>query len=168
LQANNLVQLFTFEASKSIAKLIDDNINLLDVNQFRVAKAKERLVEKKNKKDTITRAKKTKTKSTKRDLSSFEYVDVAIKVLLDNKRTIDKDNNCDKAKQRKQKRLKANIVVAINTNIQVFNKNIKKIYEDIRNIIIKQKTRRATKRATIIFAMSTIFAIIKTITKKII
>jgi len=57
-----LIQQFSFKASKLIAKLIDNNINLLDVNQSCVAKIKERLVKTRNKKDTITRTKKTKTK----------------------------------------------------------------------------------------------------------
>jgi len=90
---------------------------LLDVNQSRIAKTKERLVEAKNKKDTITKIEKTKTKSIKRNLFNFEYVDATIKVSRDSKRAIEKDNNRDKARQKKQKRSKVNIVATINANI---------------------------------------------------
>jgi len=93
-----LIQRFSFEASKSIAKLIDDNVDLLDVNQFRVVKAKERFVKANNKKDIIIRTKKMKTKSIKRNFFDFDYVDATIKVSRDNKRAIRRDNNRDKAK----------------------------------------------------------------------
>jgi len=100
-----------------IAKLIDNNVNLLDINQFCVVKFKERFVEAKNKKDIIIRTKKTKTKFMKRNFFDFEYVDTTIKVSRDNKRAIRRDNNCDIAKQEKQKKLEVNIVAIINTNI---------------------------------------------------
>ena len=100
-----------------IAKLINDDVNLLDVNQFCVAKVKERFVETRNKKDTITRTKKTKTKSIRRNFFDFEHVDAIIKVSRDSKCAIRKDNNRDKVKQEKQKKLEVNIVVTIDANI---------------------------------------------------
>ncbi len=100
-----------------IAKLINDDINLLDINQSRVAKTKERLVKTKNKKNIITRTKKTKAKSTRRNLFDFKYVDATIKVSRDSKRAIKRDNNRDKARQEKQKKSKVDIVVAIDANI---------------------------------------------------
>ncbi len=112
-----MIQQFSFKALESIAKLIDDDVNLLDVNQFCVAKAKERFVETRNKKDTITRIKKAKTKFIKRDLFNFEYVNATIKVLRNNKRAIRRDNNCDKVRQKKSKKLEINIVATIDTNI---------------------------------------------------
>ncbi len=71
----------------------------------------------KYKKDTIIKTKKTKTKSTRRDLFNFKYISIIIKVLRNNKYAIKRDNSCNKVKQRKQKRFKVNIVVTINTNI---------------------------------------------------
>jgi len=154
--------------SKLIVELIDNNVDLLDVNKLYIVKTKERFARAKNRKSTIIRTKKTKTKFIKRDLSNFKHVDKAIKVSRDNKDAIERDNNRDKARQRKEKKLKANIIVAINANIQVFNKNMDKIYEDIRNIITRQTTKTTTKKTTTIFAIFAIFAIIKTIIKKII
>lgn len=168
LQINNLIQRSTFEASKSIAKFIDNNFDLLNVNKSRVAKAKERSVKARNKKNTIIKAEKAKTKSIKKDLFDFEHVDATIKVSRDSKRAIGRDGGRDKARQKKQKKLEASIVAAIDANIQIFNKDVKEIHEDIRDIITRQTTRRATKKATTIFAISAIFAIIKTTIKKII
>jgi len=161
LQTSNCVQRLSFNLFKLVAKLIDNNINLLNINKFCIVKTKERLTRAKNRKSTIIRAKKTKIKSIKRDFFSFEYVNVAIKVLRNSKDAIERDNNRDKTRQKKQKKLKASIVATI-------NKNIDKIYEDIRDIIIKQTTRIATKKTTTIFAILAISTIIKTIVKKII
>ena len=87
--------------SKLVAKLIDNNINLLNVNKFCIVKTKERFAKAKNQKSTIIQAKKTKTKFTKRNLFDFEYIDATIKVLRNNKNAIERDSSCNKARQKK-------------------------------------------------------------------
>jgi len=119
---------------------------LLDINEFRVAKAKGRFVEARNKKGTITKAKKTKAKSIKRDLFDFEHVDAAIKVSRDNKGAIERGDRRDKVRLRKQKKPKVSIVAAMNANIKAFNEKMKKIHEDMRSIITRQTTKKATKK----------------------
>lgn len=59
----------------------------------------------------------------------------------------------------------------MNANIQIFNANINEIYDNIKNIIIRQTIRIATKKTIMTIITITIFevfAIIKTIIKKII
>jgi len=73
--------------------------------------------ETRNKKNTITRTKEIKTKSTRRNLFSFKYIDTIIKVLRNSKYAIKRNNNCNKAKQKKKKKLKIKIFAAININI---------------------------------------------------
>ncbi len=90
---------------------------MLDINQSYIVKTKECFVETRNKKDTITRTKKTKTKFIKKDFFDFKYVDATIKISRDSKRAIRKNNNRNKTRQKKQKKLKIDIVVAININI---------------------------------------------------
>ncbi len=150
-------------------KLIDNNINLLNINKSCVVKAKKHFVEAKNKKFIITRAKKTKTKFIRIFFFDFKYIDAIIKLLCNNKK-----NNNNKIKSKKQKKLKIDNIIAINIYIQIFNKNIDKIYKNIKNIIIKQTIKKTTKKNIItIFTIFTIFAtfaisiIIKKIIKKI-
>ena len=64
---------------------------MLNINKFRVVKAKERSIKARNKKDTITRIEKTKTKSTRRNLFDFKYIDVVIKVFYSSKEIVEKD-----------------------------------------------------------------------------
>jgi len=116
----------------------------------------------------MTKAKKAKAKSTRRDLFDFEHVDATIKVSRDDKGAIERDNRCDKAKLRKQKRPKTSIVATMNANTKTFNEEMKKIYEDMRSIITKQTTKKAMEKTTTTFATSATFAIIKATTKKII
>jgi hypothetical protein len=168
LQTSNRVQRLSSDSSKSTAKLIDNNVDLLNVNESCIVKTKERSAKTKNRKNTITQTKKTKIKSIKRDFFDFEHVDAAIKVSRNNKDAIERDNNCDKTRQRKQKKSEVSIVAAINANIRTFNKNINEIHEDIRDIIIRQTIRKTTKKAMIIFAVSAISAIIRATIKKII
>jgi len=143
---------------------------VLDTNESRVVKAKGRLVEARNKKGTMTKAKKAKAKSTRRDPFDFEHVDAAIKASRDGKR-IDGRDDRDKARQKKQKKPKVDSVVAMDANIQALNEDMNEIHENIRSIIIKQTTRKATKEATTISTILAILAApttIKAITKKII
>jgi len=100
LQTSNCVQHLSSNLSKLVAKLINNNINLLNVSKSYIVKTKERV---KNRKNTIIRTKKTKIKSIKRDLFDFKYIDAIIKLLRNNKDAIEK-KNCNKAKQRKQKK----------------------------------------------------------------
>lgn len=113
----------TSNSSKSIAKLINKNVDLLDVNESRVVKSKERLIEIRNKKDTIIKTKKAKTKFIKRDFFDFKHVDAIIKVSRDNKRTIERNKRDDRDKviKNKQKELKIDDIVTINAHIQAFN-----------------------------------------------
>jgi len=141
---------------------------LLDINESRVAKAKGRPIEARNKKGTITRAKKAKTKSIRRDPFDFEDVDATIKASRDDKGAIGRGDRRDKARLRKQKGPKASIVAAMNANIKAFNEEMKEIHEDMRSIIIRQTTKKATKEATTTFAAFAIFAIIKAIIKEVI
>ncbi len=151
--------------SKFVAKFINKNIDLLNINKFCIIKTKKQLIKIKNKKNIIIRIEKTKTKCTRKNLCDFKYIDATIKILRCNKYIVNKNkkNSCSKAKQRKQKKLKTNIVIAIDIDIQIFNKNINKIYNNIRNIIIKQTIRTIIKKTLAIFA---VFAIIKTTIKK--
>lgn len=98
-----MLKRLTSNLSKSIAKLIDKNVDLLDVNEFRVVKSKERSIKTKNKKGTITRTKKAKAKSIKRDFFDFEHVDAIIKVSRDGKRTIERDEKDSRNKAIKNK-----------------------------------------------------------------
>jgi len=65
---------------------IDDDEALRHVNESRVIKTKDRSIEAKNKKDTMSRTNKTKTKSIKRDSFDFEHVETNIKILRDSDR----------------------------------------------------------------------------------
>ncbi len=134
--------------SKFVAKFINKNIDLLNINKFCIIKTKKQLIKIKNKKNIIIRIEKTKTKCTRKNLCDFKYIDATIKILRCNKYIVNKNkkNSCSKAKQRKQKKLKTNIVIAIDIDIQIFNKNINKIYNNIRNIIIKQTIRTIIKK----------------------
>jgi len=170
LQANNSIQCSSSDATKSIVELMDDDVDLLDINKPRVAKAKGRSIEARNKKGTMTRAKKAKAKSTRRDPFDFEHVDATIKASRDGKR-IDKRDDRDKARQKKQKKPKVDSVAAINADIQALNENMNEIHENIRGIITRQTTRKATKKATatsIALAAPAVPATIKAITKEVI
>jgi len=106
---------------------------------LRIAKSKEYLIEIKNRKDTIIRAKKTKTKSTKQNLFDSKYINTTIQVLCNSK---NKDNSkilrdsknrdrrdkiifilatktivCNKHIQRQLTKFALFIVIASNTNI---------------------------------------------------
>ena len=115
IQANNVLEQLFFDLSKFVAKLINKNIDLLDINKSRIVKSKEQSIEAKNKKATIIKVEKTKRKSTRKNLFDFKYIDAAIKVLRNSKYTIKRDkrdrrdrkvkknreNNCNKAIQNK-------------------------------------------------------------------
>jgi len=168
LQVSNRVQRPSLDSPKLAAELIDDNVDLLDVNEPRIVKAKERPTGAKNRKGTMTRTKKAKAKSIRRDLFDFEHIDAAIKASRDGKGAIERGGDRDKAKQRKQKKPEVDIVAAIDANIQAFNEDMDEIHEDMRDIITRQTTRTATKEAIATFAASTTPAIIKATTKKVI
>lgn len=164
MQTNNLVQYFISEVSESATELINNNIDLLEINESYIVKAKECSVGARNRRATITRAEKTKARSTRRDLSGFEYIDAAIKVSRGGKHTVGRDNR-NKTIKNKQKETAIDNVAAINGHIRAFNQNINKIYKNIRGIITRQATRNKPEKATTISAIS---AIIKTIINKII
>jgi len=67
------------ELEKDVHKEVDDDEALRHVNEPRVVKAKGRPTGAKNKKGTMSRADKTKARSTKRDPSGFEHVEAGIK-----------------------------------------------------------------------------------------
>ncbi len=79
---------------KLVIELINNNINLLNVNKSYIIKTK-------NRKSTIIQTKRTKIKFIKRDFFDFKYINIAIKVLYNSKDIIERNNNRDKAKQRK-------------------------------------------------------------------
>ncbi len=80
INSNNYIQRFISKALESIKKrlLNSNNIDLLDISLLRIAKNKDCLIEIKNRKDTITRAKRTKTKFTKQNFFDFKYIDATI------------------------------------------------------------------------------------------
>ncbi len=114
-----MLERLAFNSSKLVAKLIDENVDLLDVNESRVVKSKERSTKARNKKNTITRIEKTKAKSIKRDSFGFEHVDAAIKASRDGKRTIGRGEKGDRGKaiKNKQKELKIDDIAAMNAHI---------------------------------------------------
>jgi hypothetical protein len=116
LQVNSQVQFPLSDASEPAADLIDNDVNMLDVNEPRVYKAKERSVGAKNKKGTITRAEKAKAKSTRRDSSDFEHVDAAIQASRGGKRKVGGGGRgkavSSKAIGKKQKQKKSSPVTA--------------------------------------------------------
>ncbi len=168
LQVSNRVQRSSPNSPKPVAKLIDDDVDLLDVNEPRIVKAKGRPARAKNRKSTMTRTKKAKAKSTKRDPSGFEHVDAAIKASRDGKGAIERGGDRDKARQRKQKEPEADTVAAIDANIQAFNEDMDEIHEDMRGIITRQTARTTAEEATATSAASATPAIIKATTKKVI
>ncbi len=90
MQTSNCIQYLSSNLSKLVAKLINNNINLLNINKSCIVKIKERFTKVKNQKNTIIQTKKTKIKSIKRDFFDFKYIDAIIKVLRNNKDTIKK------------------------------------------------------------------------------
>jgi len=147
LQASNRVQRPPPDSPEAAAKLIDDDIDLLDVNEPRIVKTKGRSVEAKNRKSTMTRAEKAKTKSTKRDLSGFEHIDAIIKVSRGGKRNVDRGGR-GKARSKKQKKPEDNSVAAMDADIQPFNKEMDEIHKDIKRIITRQTARKTTEGVT--------------------
>jgi hypothetical protein len=168
LQTNNLVQRPTPEAPEPAAELIDDDIDLLDVNEPRIAKAKGRPVGARNRKGIMTRAEKAKAKSTRRDPSGFEHVDAAIKASRGGKRTVAESarGGRNQARSRKQKEVKIDDVAAMDADIQAFNKDMDEIHDDIRGIITRQTARKAAKEAVTISAASATSTIITATTKE--
>lgn len=73
----------TNKLEKNIHKKIDNNKTLCYVNKSCVIKTKDCSTKAKNKKDTILRTNKTKTRSIKRNSSNFKYVKASIKILRD-------------------------------------------------------------------------------------
>lgn len=169
IYTNNAFDRLSSNSSKFAAKLINGH-DLLDVNKSCVVKSKNRSIEARNKKDTIIRTEKTKTRFIKRDFSSFKHVDATIKVSRNNKRTIERHrrDSRDKTRKNKQKESKIDDIVAIDAHIQTFNQNIDKIYENIRDIITRQAIKKETKKTTAIFAIFAVFAVITTTINKII
>ncbi len=78
------------ESKKNVHE-IDDDEALRHVNESRVIKTKNRSIEAKNKKDTMSRTNKTKTRSIKRDSFDFEHVETNIKILRDSDRHRERD-----------------------------------------------------------------------------
>ncbi len=168
LQVSNRVQRPSPNSPKLAAELIDDDVDLLDVNEPRIVKTKGRPARAKNRKGTMTRAKKAKAKSTRRDPFGFEHVDAAIKASRGGKGAVERGGDRDKARQRKQKEPEVDIVAAIDADIQAFNEDMDEIHEDMRDIITRQTARTAAKEATATSAASATPAIIKATTKKVI
>ncbi len=69
------------ELEEDVYKEVGDDEALRYVNKPRVVKVKGRPIGAKNKKGTISRADKAKARSTKRDSSSFKYIEAGIKAL---------------------------------------------------------------------------------------
>jgi len=161
IEAGNVLERLASDSSEPAAELIDEDIDLLDINEPRVVKAKGRPIGAKNKKGTMTRTEKAKAKSTRRDLSGFEHIDVAIKASRDGKGAVGRGDRRDKARRRKQKGPEAGTVAAMDANIKAFNEEMKEIHEDIRGIITRQTARKATKEATTTSTASATSAIIK-------
>jgi len=88
---------------KLVAKLIDNNINLLNVNKFYIVKTKKCLAKVKNRKSTIIQAKKTKIKSIRRNFFDFKYINVAIKVSRDSKDVVEKKKIATKLNKESKK-----------------------------------------------------------------
>ncbi len=101
MQVSNRVQRLSSNSLEPVAKLIDDDVDLLNVNESCIVKTKGRLARAKNRKSTMTRTKKAKAKSTRRDSSSFEHVDAAIKASRGGKGAVERGGGRDKARQRK-------------------------------------------------------------------
>ena len=78
------------ESKKNLHE-IDDDEALRHVNESRVIKTKDCSIEAKNKKDTMSRTNKTKTRSIKRDSFDFEHVETNIKILRDSDRRRERD-----------------------------------------------------------------------------
>ncbi len=168
LQVSNRVQRPPPDSPEPAAELIDDDVDLLDVNEPRIVKAKGRPAGAKNRKGTMTRAKKAKAKSIRRDPSGFEHVDAAIKASRGGKGAVERGGGRGKARQRKQKEPEAGTVAAIDADIQAFNEDMDEIHEDMRGIITRQTARTAAEEATATSAASATPAIIKATTKKVI
>jgi hypothetical protein len=167
IQTNNVLERPASDSSEPAAKLIDEDVDLLDVNEPRVVKSKGRPTGARNKKGTMTRTEKAKAKSTKRDPSGFEHVDAAIKASRGGKRTVGRGGRGGRGKaiKNKQKEPEIDDIAAMDAHIQAFNQDMDEIHEDIRGIITRQAARKEAKGATATFAASaapTAFAIIKT------
>ena len=88
--------------SKFVAKFINKNIDLLNINKFCIIKTKKQLIKIKNKKNIIIRIEKTKTKCTRKNLCDFKYIDAAIKILRCNKYVVNKNKKIVAAKLNKE------------------------------------------------------------------
>lgn len=157
---NNHVQRPTPEAPKPVEEQIldGDGVNLLDINSPRIAKSKGRPTGSRNKKGTITRAEKAKTKSTKRDPSGFEHVDASIQASRGGKSkgkrgggggavSTSRSTATARGKTlRKQlKALESFTAATIDADIQAMEKENAIIEEDIRGIITRQAARQTVK-----------------------
>ena len=82
-----------------------ENVELLNINEFRKVKFKNRPKNSKNQKSFITRAKKKTIKSTRRNFFEFEYVETAVQISQnrDRNRKSIRTNRIDRKKREKQK-----------------------------------------------------------------
>ena len=67
-----------------------ENVELINVNESRTVKFKNRSKSSKNEKSLMTRANKTAIKSTRRNFSEFEYVEVAVEAFQEREREVRK------------------------------------------------------------------------------
>jgi len=150
LEAHNLVHRPTPEPPEPpepAAELIDDDIELLDVNEPRIAKAKGRPVGAKNRKGIMTRAEKAKAKSTRRDPSGFEHVDAAIQASRGRGRRGGRGGAITGPRKASRKRQAAPFTAAtIDAHIRTMEEVDAEIDHDVRGIITRQAARKAAEQ----------------------
>lgn len=161
LKDNNFVQRPAPEAPNPAAELLDNGTNLLDVNDPRVVKAKGRPTGAKNRKGTMTRAKKAKAKSIRRDPSGFEHVDAAIQASRDKGKDVGRGRGGrggrgeaalrstvtarNKMSKRKQKELDSYSAANIDADILEFARVNAEIEADMQGIITREVARKTTE-----------------------
>jgi len=122
------------ELEKNVHKKIDDDETLRHVNEFRVIKTKDRFTRAKNKKGTMLRANKAKTRSIKRDSFDFEHVEASIKASRDSDRRRERDRS--ESTSTLGRALRQKFVVAI------------KEVDDTRDVHTKYIKQATTRKAT--------------------
>ena len=142
LEINNYVKKFTFEFFELAEELINDN-ELLKMNESLIVKVKNRFKEIRNKKEIITRAKKTKTKFIKQDSFDFEHVEVSF-------RRDDRDDRDERDNKEIKKFFVADTAAIMKADIQTIEKTSAIIDRDVQAILIKAEVKTKTKRATIL------------------
>lgn len=124
IESNNNVHCLIFEIFDFAEEklLNNDNINILNINSSCIIKSNNCLTKAKNKKDIIIQAKKTKTKSTRRDSLDFKYIDARICILRNNK---DKEEVLNNSKN-KNKVAIFTFIFTTTTTIKAYNKQVQK------------------------------------------